>query len=694
MVRRLLARSVKASERPAVWRSVAAGCRVARALAPRRRRWTARLGYAYYHLGRCLRKQGDLHGAAAALRTACELEDGNAQWLGQLGDLEWRTERLSAAAAAYERVLQLRRDGRPVGAGVPAKLADVQELRGEAAEQSGDRPAAVAAYERVLQLRGDDVRVRLRLATIHDQVGQWDVAQRLLRENTERHPRHGDSLRLLAVTANKIAQWGGTFTGTLPARAGGRFRFGPLPGAGPADGADQEPTALARAALERAAELAPPKPSARVALAEARLADGDPQGAIAQYEEALDAAERSDGRWVLGVKHRWQFGLESVYHQLGQPRVEDPLFACRVHSDAGTLTGTHATAGLFVARIGFAGLGVAGSVLPEGCDQVEILLDGVPLRAVRLSYDGFFPRFSLTIKRSTLELFPEHGQIEVRLPGGDRLHGPGGTRTLHVAVPHGNGRLLDAIANSGGLDKKGTVSPSPAETRRRQQRYLETYSRVRDFFEQELGRPVFLMYGTLLGCYRDGDLIPDDDDFDAGYVSDRTDPLAVKEETQHVIVALVRAGFTVSFNRQGRLFRVQTDRASPDGCHVDLRPIWFQDGRAWAHNNACFPATRADFLPVEEGKLRDVRVSMPRHTETFLQAQYGPGWKVPDPGFRYYPQDLDPAVRDNLARGLITVAEYKALAERIRREVGDSPDAGRLVSIGSQDLYPVDQFID
>ena len=226
-----------------------------------------------------------------------------------------------------------------------------------------------------------------------------------------------------------------------------------------------------------------------------------------------------------------------------------------------------------------------------------------------------------------------------------------------------------------------------------QERYLEIYARVRDFFEQSYGRSVFLMYGTLLGYYREGDFIPGDDDFDAGFISDKSDPQSVKEETFDIIVDLVRAGFTVSFNRRGRLMRVQLERGPADGAHVDLRPLWFQDCNLWVHNHVCLPLSRDDFVPVVEGTLRGETIYAPCNTESFLRSHYGPGWSTPDPGFIYYPSEVDPAVRRNLSRALITVREHHELVARIEQECADSPSAGRYVSIGSQDLYPLENYI-
>jgi hypothetical protein len=159
------------------------------------------------------------------------------------------------------------------------------------------------------------------------------------------------------------------------------------------------------------------------------------------------------------------------------------------------------------------------------------------------------------------------------------------------------------------------------------------------------------------------------------------------------IVELVRAGFTVSFNRRGRLFRIHLDSRGTSDRHVDVQFIWFQDGHAWLHNQARLPLKRDDFLPPRPATLRGVKVWLPADPEAFLRANYGPQWRVPDPGFRYYPGDVDPGVIANLGRSLITVSEYEQLAERVGAATADVPTAGRLVSIGAQDLYPLEDFI-
>jgi hypothetical protein len=523
---------------------------------------------------------------------------------------------------------------------------------------------------------------RLRLAELHDRIGQWDEAQRVLRENVAQHPDHAASHRMLGEISLKLAYWGGAFHGTAAGRSAGVFRF---------DRHFDTDAALARQALERAAGLEPARTSWRAALAEARLADGDPKGAIALLESAVRDAQESTGRWVLIAKQRWQFEVESIHHRIGAPRVEDPLFECSAEPDESA--GDGPIAGLFSVRTNFAGIAVTGIVTGEDCERVEILLDGVPLRALKVGGDGYFPEFKLEIRRATLASFPKRAVMEVRTPDGTRLRTPGGAERLHLCVPHGSGGLMDILATGSTLDKKGMISPSLEETRLRQERYLQIYDKVRDFFESEFGRPLFLLYGTLLGYHREGDFIAGDDDFDAGYVSEATDPVSVKQEAKRIIVALVKAGFTVSVNRKGRPFRVQLEREANDGFHLDLRPVWFQDGRVWLHNHCSYPARRDEFLPVAEGELRGTRVFVPRDTEAFLRGHYGPGWKVPDPGFQYYTSEIDPAITANLSKALLTVRECTELTERLHREVDGSLDAGRFVSVGSQDLYPLEDFL-
>ena len=701
-----LVAKVKANESPAVWLLATTICRVAKQVSRHPSRWSSRLGYALERLDEAREARRE---AAAERRAGADAGrlSGEAAAALRLGRRQEREQDWTAAATSFQRVVELAPEYAPAWyrlgrclhqLGDPAALTAVSaacrisdrnphwlSLLADLLEADGKLPDALTARRQAAALGvAENPRWAVRLADLLDRAGLWQEAREVLQDNLTRHPNHALSYRRLGEISLKIGTWGGYLTGTVPERAAATFQ--PVPAA--------EAIAAGRQMLEQAAALEPAKTVWRESLAEARLADGDPHGAIALYEAALQDAEQSTGRWVLAVKQRWQFWLEAIHHQLGKPRVTDPLFDCRTGPVTDTpVSADTPTPGLFQARWGYAGLTVSGLVTAADVEHVDLLLDGVLLRSVRVGGDGYLPEFDLLIKRATVAGFPAESTLEARLPDGSSLRSVGGHQRLRLTVPHGDGSILDILKAGNKLDKKGVISPSHEQTRARQERYLKIYAKVRDFFEQELGRPLFLMYGTLLGYYRQGDFIPGDDDFDCGYVSDETDPIAVKEETKRLIIELIRGGFTISFNRKGRLFRIQLEREATDGFHLDVRPLWFQDGRVWLHNHCSFEATREDFLPAVEGELRGERVLVPRDTEKFLRNHYGPNWKVPDPGFQYYLSEIDPAILENLSRALITVREYKELAERVRREVGEQPPAGRLVSVGSQDLYPLDQFL-
>lgn len=681
---------------PTMWQVLAWMCRVARSTRIRPASWSARLGHALLHAGR------PDEAATAYLEAISEQDPASPTGVSarvRQGHLppgippSWITDLVIAlrdlgdvdAAAAVMR------------AGVAAEPSSGRQLEmlARLEEELGNVARASELRNEIALRRGaHDPRARYLLARSYDRAGRWHDAISTLLDNIEDHPQHAASYRLLAAVASSIATWDGTFTDAEATPSGGRFEFGgALPHRPGSMSLGNDPAELAVNALARAVALQPQRSSWRAALGDALAAAGRPAEAIEQYTAAVKEADVSSERWALTAKQRWQFQLERAWHSHGQSRVDDPLFDVVLSPKGSSFTGIRSVSGLFRARLTYAGLAIEGFVAATPHDTVDVYLNGQLLRKVNIAAANHHRQFSITVKRNALARFPSDAAIDIRTASGDPLVAPSGAQSLRLEIPHGDGTILMIMSDGGRLDKKGEIRPSAADMRRRQDRDLEIYSAVRKFFEQRIGRTLFLLYGTLLGYHRDGDLIPGDDDFDAGYVSDKNDPVAVKQETKEIIVELVREGFTVSFNRKGRLFRVQLDRSETDGGHIDIHPIWFQDGKVWIHNLLAMPSSRDDYLPGTDGTLRAVAVSAPRKPEVFLSGNYGPGWTTPDPGFRYYPSRVDPAILQNLEKALISVLEYNELADRIRREVNGDPRAGRLVSLGSQNLYPLDQFI-
>jgi hypothetical protein len=248
----------------------------------------------------------------------------------------------------------------------------------------------------------------------------------------------------------------------------------------------------------------------------------------------------------------------------------------------------------------------------------------------------------------------------------------GGGRDLELHVPDGTGRLGELLASGHSISKKGVLALPPEEAGDRQLRYLKSYREARDTFEEVLGKKLFLLYGTLLGCYRDRAFIAGDDDFDVAYLSEATDPVELKEELQDHALALLRAGYDVSITVTGRLFKVRLGRT-----WLDVNALWFYDGRAWSFD--AHDLAREDFEPVATMEFLGHEVYVPRNIEAFLEDNYGADWRIPQPDFRYYRREED---RRTLRRSWLTPSEAREFARLAEIERSKNPAAGQYVGIG------------
>jgi tetratricopeptide (TPR) repeat protein len=630
---------------------------------------------------RCLRRAEDWRAVIDVCHRALKQDPDDPVWHERLARAQLQLRDLEGAAESYEAAI----------AADPQRSLPLIGL-GAVHRARGDLLAAEAVYRRAGDLGpGHAVGSRAAVADLYRACGRWREAIELLTANVREAPDDPASSHQLAAAVLEWCRWGGSFVGPLDRPSG----FEPSRRRTDHEDPTAELVARGRRAAARAVARRPERAGWHVTLAQLQELEGNPRAAIDHYAEAVRRAEVSLGRWAWRAKHPWQFLLHRARAAAGTPDVEDPLFRC-VSEPVGASDGgvdPDQAHGLFDLRFTANGAKLEGWLAPSSDDRVEVHLGDTLLRHLNVSHDPALRRFVLPLQRETIAMLPKEAVLSVRTGDGERLLAPGGAPALRLRVPHGDGALLPALAAGSELDKKGDLSPSPEETARRQQAYLELYDEIREVFEQQLGRDLFVIYGTLLGIHRDGDLIPGDDDFDAGYLSEAGDPEGAKAEAQGLIVALVRHGYTVAFNRRGRLFRVMRDGTDGGRTHLDLRPLWFDGGQVWLHNHSTFPAALEDFLPVGDVELRGVRISRPRHPEVFLEGHYGPGWQVPDPGFMYYREDIDPGIHAYLDRALMTPAEYRSLQRKVAAATSGLPDAGRLVAIGAQDLYPLDAMI-
>jgi hypothetical protein len=396
--------------------------------------------------------------------------------------------------------------------------------------------------------------------------------------------------------------------------------------------------------------------------------------------------------WDYLDREYWQFEVERRLHSARKGRVKDPLFDIRIDTAESEIPGDRVReyAGSFRYSLKYIGMHIIGNLSTNRSAQIEVAVNGITVRRSQVKGDG---KVRVTIRRATLLRFPQSAILSVREVGGASLSYRG-TSGLRIEIPAGDGSLLQKAESGILINKKGYLAPSDQEIRIRQDGYLALYSDVREFFERELGVSLFLMYGTLLGVHRGGDFIPGDDDFDAGYVSDKTTPEEVKEETRRMIVALVQAGYTIIVNRIGRMFRIQRERGPGNGIFLDLRPVWFEGDHLLAHKMAYYPAGKHHFIPVRHAMLRGTRVDLPADPETILAGYYGPGWRIPDPTYVNDKARIPETLWNKLRTACLSPYEFIATKQYLESPEGNRPGMGRLISITLQELYPTEDFVE
>lgn len=409
------------------------------------------------------------------------------------------------------------------------------------------------------------------------------------------------------------------------------------------------------------------------------------------YSLALEASKASEKKVAYHQIQRCQFRLNHVRYKRGFLHAIDPLMNTKLLLGQDHHPIPDSSPGTFKVKLYHLGLQISGRLYQEECHEVDLFLDDALLRRLKVEHRINGSIFKYSIKRSVLEHFPAQGELSVRTPEGTLLS-CSGMKSMLFKGPHGNGKIFRLLKDQGQLDKKGYLRLSKRELRNRQEEYLNLYSKAREVFDTRFGSPLFLIYGTLLGLHRDGDFIPGDDDFDVAYVSREQNSQAVKDETKKIIMELVRTGFTVSLNRKGKPFRLSRLKKGESPVHLDVRPVWYQNGCVWAHKQACLPLTLDDFLNTKTSTLRETEVYLPADPEPFLRAYYGPGWKVPDPGFSNASTEVPRHVKENLMSLCLTPDEVRVMQADLGRERERHPEMGQLIAIGLVDLYPLESF--
>jgi hypothetical protein len=184
------------------------------------------------------------------------------------------------------------------------------------------------------------------------------------------------------------------------------------------------------------------------------------------------------------------------------------------------------------------------------------------------------------------------------------------------------------------------------------------------------GIPYFASYGTLLGLVRDGGFIAHDEDIDLGIVAGSVSPRELaevflrKEQGFDFARALEFRGRITEITL--RCLGIATDFFfyERDGDRTFVTSYFWEQDRQYpsARANSVRLIYQATVTERKKIAVHGVEVAVPANSEELLASQYGPGWRVPDPGWdnRDHP-------------GIVNQQEY-----------GYAVDLGRVYEAGAQ----------
>lgn len=226
-------------------------------------------------------------------------------------------------------------------------------------------------------------------------------------------------------------------------------------------------------------------------------------------------------------------------------------------------------------------------------------LDGRSLVAVRDSATG------ATYFERELSLGSGEGRVDVRSPKGVEL----------------------------GFDKSGKLVPTFAGRSEGDLGSLLDATEAVIEALRECGLEPFLAYGTLLGAVREGRVLGHDSDADLGYVSRHDSPAQVARESFRVQRELVERGFA-TYRYSGGAFRVDVQEGGVVR-GLDVFGGFLDRGRLYLMGEIGTDYREEWIRPLGTATLSGRTMPVPAAPERLLEATYGPGWKVPDPAFKF-----------------------------------------------------------
>jgi hypothetical protein len=147
----------------------------------------------------------------------------------------------------------------------------------------------------------------------------------------------------------------------------------------------------------------------------------------------------------------------------------------------------------------------------------------------------------------------------------------------------------------------------------------------------DIGDPVILYSGTLLGHVREDGPIGHDDDVDVAVFLGEHRYEVIPNRWYAYKKALFENGLISekSASIKTPVIKVDTDI----GMTIDLFPAWSSEGRFSVYPYSLGELTNGMILPLQG--FRTTRIMLPSDSEAFLEHCYGETWRVPDPLFHF-----------------------------------------------------------
>ena len=208
--------------------------------------------------------------------------------------------------------------------------------------------------------------------------------------------------------------------------------------------------------------------------------------------------------------------------------------------------------------------------------------------------------------------------------------GDGATDRIEVVDAHGHPLAVNKVGN---LTRVFSETDDDARGE-----ILRGTARVLDDLREHGGVEAFLNYGCLLGAIRTGRMIGTDCDADLCYLSEQTHPADVILESYRLERAMTARGWR-TVRMSGGDFKVLLRLADGRTCYVDVFVAFYAEGTFYQLGNRSGQLPRSAVTPTSTVVLEGVEMPAPADPEAMLAFVYGPGWRVPDPSFKF----ADPA---------------------------------------------------